>query len=808
MNKRSQIILAVLLSAAVSGPSAKGTSPPFVPHVAARPGAAALHAFGSRTQAQQHAVASAKLDAALAELDRHWAKARPDHLLADLHALSPAAHFKASVKDGAAMVLIDAVTRGDPQLLETTLVSLGLEHAAVFSNDVGGWLPLAQLDAAAASDAVHSIRAAMMRPRSASVSAQGDYAQRSDVIRSSYPALTGSGITLGILSDSFNCYAVYAQNGVPASGNAGYASNGFLADAAADEASGALPAVVNVLWEADCMNYGAPDQLPFTDEGRAMLQIAHAVAPGANLAFYTGDSSEADFATGIGALATAGATIEADDLGYFDEPFFQDGILAQAINQVEARGVAYFSAAGNDANISYENTAPAFTTQSTAAPNSGEYLLNFDATGNTTTTLLPVTIPALFPGEYVGIVVEWDQPYVTGAPASGGATSQIDVCVTGAAASTLVINLDGQSITCTGPNALGTDAVQVVILGNPANASGNTALQQVNVAIGLANGTSAPGRIKLVVEGDGAAVTIDSFATNSPTLQGHPGAAGAAAVGAAFFFDTPRCGTTPATLETFSSEGGDPILFDSTGTRLATPVVRQKPDFVAPDGVNNTFLGYTLAQSGVPNGELSTTNAECQNNPSYPNFFGTSAATPHAAAVAALMRQANAGITPAQIYTALQQSALPMTGAPPSFSSGYGFIQADAALAMVPIGPPVLTLSASTVSVGYSVTLAWAAPNATSCTASGSWSGSQTTSGTLTLSPTAAGTPSYTLTCSNGASSEKSTVSLAVNAVTATATAGGGGGGGGGSFGAVELLILGTLTTVCRARRRPAARSA
>ena len=109
-----------------------------------------------------------------------------------------------------------------------------------------------------------------------------------------------------------------------------------------------------------------------------------------------------------------------------------------------------------------------------------------------------------------------------------------------------------------------------------------------------ANGTIVPGRIIVAVEDDGLGSTINAFATNSATIQGHPGAAGAAAVGAAFYFQTPRCGTTPAMLEPFSSLGGAPILFDTSGTRLAAPVIRQKPDFVGPDGVNTTFLGYQL----------------------------------------------------------------------------------------------------------------------------------------------------------------------------------------------------------------------
>ena len=512
----------------------------------------------------------------------------------------------------APLVLIDAVTRGDPQQLKAALVALGLKHPAVYSNDVGGWLPVTQLEAAAAVPELHSIRASMSRTRSGAVTSQGDFVQHSDVLRSAN-SLTGAGVTVGVLSDSFDCYSVYAANHVSASGAAGYANNGFLATAATDVSTGDLPSGVNVLEEAEdgnggCMNYGAPTQLPFTDEGRAMLQIVHDVAPGASLAFYTAENSEADFANGIGQLAAsvesggAGAKVIVDDVGYFDEPFYQDGMVAQAIDAVVAQGVAYFSAAGNDGTLAYDNDTPSFSTVSTTAPNSGEHLLNFDASGATTVTSLPVTIASLIPGEFVAIVVEWDQPYVTGAPDSGGATSHIDVCITGASGTDVVeqyITNAGAPVNCTGANATGSDPYQVMIIANPANASGNTAEETLNIVVGLADGTTAPGRIKVVVEDDGAGSTINAFPGNSvnATLQGHPGAAGAAAVGAAFYLNTPACGTTPAGLEYFSSEGGTPILFDTAGNRLATPVVRQKPDFVGPNGGNDTFLGFTLTAS-------------------------------------------------------------------------------------------------------------------------------------------------------------------------------------------------------------------
>ena len=88
-----------------------------------------------------------------------------------------------------------------------------------------------------------------------------------------------------------------------------------------------------------------------------MLQIIHDVAPAAQEFFRTGDTSEADFANGIVALqATYGCNVICDDIGYYDEPAFSDGILAQAIDKATAGGAVYFSSAGNDGNSGYQAT--------------------------------------------------------------------------------------------------------------------------------------------------------------------------------------------------------------------------------------------------------------------------------------------------------------------------------------------------------------------------------------------------------------------------------------------------------------------
>jgi hypothetical protein len=168
--------------------------------------------------------------------------------------------------------------------------------------------------------------------------------------------------------------------------------------------------------------------------------------------------------------------------------------------------------------------------------------------------------------------------------------------------------------------------------------------------------------LKTVVFGSG--VVIDDFPTNSATSFGHPNAAGAEAVGASFFLNTPPFGTTPPLLESFSSAGGTPILFDTDGDALPAPEVRPKPEIVAVDGVNTTFFfSDSHGGDGVP------------------DFFGTSAAAPHAAAVAALLLDFDATLAPNALYAALETTALDMGAAGVDFDSGHGLIQADAALA-------------------------------------------------------------------------------------------------------------------------------
>jgi subtilisin family serine protease len=176
----------------------------------------------------------------------------------------------------------------------------------------------------------------------------------------------------------------------------------------------------------------------------------------------------------------------------------------------------------------------------------------------------------------------------------------------------------------------------------------------------------------VLVADNGLGVDNSRFGYGVSTLAGHASAAGAATVGAADYVNTPLCGVTPALVNSYSAVGGTPMLFDTNGQPLPTPIVRAKPDFIGPDSVSTTFFGYLHAySSGI---------TQCTADGTHPRFTGTSAAAPHAAAVAALLRQAAPAATPDQVYAALRATALDMDAPGFDTSTGYGFIQADAAL--------------------------------------------------------------------------------------------------------------------------------
>jgi len=501
-------------------------------------------------------------------------------------------------------VVIDAVAKpGQAQALRTELVSRGLQNAAVFGNVVSGRLPVSALADLATSPALQFARPSVRAHDVGLVTSQGDRSLNTDAARLRF-GVDGTGISIGALSDSFNCTTGPLLPGQ------------MHTTAEQDVANGDLPTGVIVLKEDPTCDDGI-------DEGRAMLQIIHDVAPGARLAFHTADDGEADFANGIVQLALqAGADVLVDDISYLTESMFQDGNIAQAVDYVRSKGIAYYSSAGNRARQSYVSRFR----PSGILGLSGEQH-DFDP-GPGVDTFQAITLTT---GAIEVLSFQWDQPFasVSGAP---GATSNVDI---------IFYDLDGnlvpfcddnlQPAVCQLPGIdinPGADPVELALISNQ---SGGDA--QATISLELVSG-GPPAVMKYVYFdfGDGL-MTVDDFDTQSPTTFGHSNAAGSEAVGAAAWYNTAEWGPAfhpacvPACAEIFSSAGGTPILFDINGKRLKKPIVRVKPGVVGPDGGNTSFF-FALFPFEVPG---STEPDE------FPNFFGTSASAPHVAAVAALM---------------------------------------------------------------------------------------------------------------------------------------------------------------------------
>ena len=88
-----------------------------------------------------------------------------------------------------------------------------------------------------------------------------------------------------------------------------------------DVATQDVPPNVDVLDNGPC---------PGTDEGRAIVQVIHDVAPGVAQQFHTANNGLLDFAQGILELQEAGSKVIVDDSIYYTENMFSDGIVAQA----------------------------------------------------------------------------------------------------------------------------------------------------------------------------------------------------------------------------------------------------------------------------------------------------------------------------------------------------------------------------------------------------------------------------------------------------------------------------------------------
>jgi hypothetical protein len=441
-----------------------------------------------------------------------------------------------------------------------------------------------------------------------------------------------------------------------------------------DVASGDLPGTGNPLGHTTPVDVveDDTDTSADTDEGRAMLQIVHDVAPEAKLAFCTAGNSDAQFAANIAKLQSAGCQVICDDTGFDDEPMFSDGVIAQAINAVAAKGVSYFSAIGNDGNSGYQATfVPVSNTVGQAQATAGGvkvsslstaeknviyqwHSFGTDGSGN------PIVVQNITTGGFpTTLIFQWDDPFDVVNGTVKGITSDYDILVFNSAGS----YLSGRSgaannITTNEPLELPTT-----------NLAANTSYKICIVLTTRLNGSQPrlATHLRYLATDDTDFITGDYINQTNVTAQGHPYAAGCTGVAAYVYDIAPDPGNSSHVyrplVDSYSSNGPIDIYFDSAGNRLSSPITRKQPVLAAVDNVDTTFF------PPYP----TTPNPNDYDSDGYPNFAGTSAATPHAAGIAALLINAatanNLGaLSPQYIQSIMAATTQGQIDEDPSFS--------------------------------------------------------------------------------------------------------------------------------------------
>ena len=471
------------------------------------------------------------------------------------------------------------------------------------------------LELASHTDVKHISEALGGHTNVGSVTSQGYVAHRANAVLAG--GINGAGIKVGVLSDSASAARV-----------------------AALIASGDLPANTVVL----------PGQAGSgEDEGAAMMEIVHDMAPGAQIFFATANPSQAQFATNIRALRfNYGCDIIVDDYSYFAESVFQDGTVADAVNDVVADGGMYFSSAANSGNLTSGTSGTwegDFTNGGTNSLVTGfegipAPLNNFGTVGT------PQTYDTLTSAANSGVWLHWSDP-------NGASSNDYDL---------FILNSTGTAVKgFSAASQTGTqDPLEYVYPSSTCSTSAPSGYCPAvgdRIVVALYNGAQRA----LHIDTERATVSIGT----SGATFGHNSGLNTFSM-AAVYWNSAHRGAIPFTGgpsnadELFSSDGPRKIFYNPDGSAIspgnylfstAGGVTLIKPDAAAADGV------YTATPGFLP-------------------FFGTSAAAPHAAAIAALVKSARPSLTNTQILQVLHSTTLDNMEPGIDRDSGYGILSA------------------------------------------------------------------------------------------------------------------------------------
>ncbi len=559
-------------------------------------------------------------------------------------------------------VEIDATGTGSTATYVAALQGLGMFVVATDPkvNIVEGFIPVASLPQLA-SQAQTLNAVPVYAPHANFVGVannQADATLNAPAARAAF-GVDGTGQKIGVLSTSVSEYA------------------GGLADSVR---TGDLPPNVQVIQDYPAGPPTTPMIPNFrTDEGRAMLEQIHDIAPGAQLGFATAFIGPVSFANNIRALFQAGYTTIVDDAGYFLDAFYQTGEIQNAINEVVAQGATYLSSAGNQGDSGYSSQFRGVNATVTGvSPTAGRYM-NFDPTGATSTPTIGINVYTA--GK---VVMQFDQPFNTSG--GNGVTSNIELDI---------LDQAGNLVTSGRTNTV---AQQMPMQLTDATLA--PGLYQVAIKV---NSGADPGHVVFYAAGNSGFSVDHKFGsagqTFYPSTHGHNAGERTISVGAVPFYGAPPF-TNPATVvsEPFSSTG--PVLqeFNFLGQPVA-PTLLLKPDVSAPDGGNTSFFapgnfldttrGFATANPPYPGNPPTTftppTTATNQSQANLPAFFGTSSAAPDLAAVAALMKQVNPFVTRDEILQNFIGSTTPLNFSAKGVwnpQGGFGLVNAVPALTL------------------------------------------------------------------------------------------------------------------------------
>ncbi|HLY63655.1 MAG TPA: S8 family serine peptidase [Terriglobia bacterium] len=591
-------------------------------------------------------------------------------------------------------ILMSAVSNENLSQLKANGVTVEIPDAA--GSRVQARIPVTRLQAVGALPFVNFVRLPTYAVHmTGSVDTEGDAILQADQARSQFH-VDGSNVLVGVISDGIKgIFPTCPTPGTPctlSNVTTGPIGTGDLPSATgARNASGVLTTSTGGIKGQSFQANGDLEGIPRDSngnptpcgfagagaEGTALLEIIHDIAPGAQLAFANA-STDIEFNQAVNGLAAANDVVM-DDLGFFGEPM--DGTSSVSTNTANALNSSsfpirgYVTAVGNASDSHYlAPYADSHINGSSITGKNGDLHL-FQASSDTTDTLglgsqtydeikLQGTTSSGNPtnGGEVVVVLTWDDPF-------GSSTNNFGLYLVQHGTTTVVQSDSGK--TCEGStfpvsclsfvNNLPADTYYDIVIQNTSNASAVKNLNLYAFTPECAFGSLislGPSRAKLNFNTSSRSVIAESDAGGTPVSVISAGAICSASSAAQLasskgVFPDPSClDTSHSTSEYFSSQG--PTLDG-----------RNKPDISGIDGVSITGAG------GFEN-----------------PFFGTSAAAPHIAGIAALLLEskscllssANSGEDNVTARTDLRNlllnNAIPLGG--PSPNNIFGAGRADA----------------------------------------------------------------------------------------------------------------------------------